>query len=138
MKNEITEVRVAHRFGEPWRRWFRSDSLDLIVWFSWWGWGPPIGFQIAYDKAAREGTLTWTRERGFEHRRERDVKREEPDGLLRYYEKAKLGQVIDEHVNVERLTLQFERVAPGLPPKFAALVMGKLSELKSSSKNCLK
>ena len=127
----MTEVRVARRFGEPRRRWFRSDNLDLMVWLSWWGWGPPSGFQLVYDKAARESTLAWTKAHGFEHRREQDGGREER-GLLRYYDKEEPRKVIDDRVNIDRLIMQFERVAPGLPKKIAGLVMGKLSELKVS------
>ena len=51
--------------GEPRRRWFRSDSEDLIVWY-----GPDdslLGFQLCYDRHRSERALTWRAGRGYSH-----------------------------------------------------------------------
>ena len=49
----------------PRRRWFTSESCDLILWLnddeSLWG------FQFCYDKPANEHALTWARDFGFSH-----------------------------------------------------------------------
>jgi len=133
MNSEMTELPVTrHQWSEPRRRWFRSSSLELIVWASWWGWGPPVGFRLVYDKPAHESALTWTKERGFAHQREERGEDDERDRMLRYYDKAAPGMAIDDEINIDRLMLLFEQAAPSLPPKIAALVLDKLAQLKSS------
>lgn len=51
--------------GEPPRRWFASDDLDLIVWCR--DDGTPIGFQLCYDKRGNERAITWKPAQGFRH-----------------------------------------------------------------------
>ena len=131
MEHELAELRVTNHLGGQQRRWYRSANLDLLVWISWWGWGSPTGFQLVYDKAGRESMLTWTSAGGFVHQREDDGERNGRPGLLRYYDKATSQMVTDDQINIDRLTMQFEGVASSLPPKIAALVMDKLSQLKS-------
>jgi len=54
---------VSQPAGEPRRRWFVSDDLDLVVWCD--ESGRPIGFQLCYDSPER--ALTWQPDRGFSH-----------------------------------------------------------------------
>jgi hypothetical protein len=62
----LREVENARqRAGEPRRRWFTSERLDLIVWSD--DAGRPIGFQLCYGKPTAERALTWTPETGFTH-----------------------------------------------------------------------
>ncbi len=51
--------------GEPPRRWFASDDMDLIVWCR--EDGTPIGFQLCYDKLGYERAITWKPAQGFRH-----------------------------------------------------------------------
>lgn len=51
--------------GEPRRRWFASDDLDLIVWFR--DDDTPLAFQLCYDKRGYERAITWKPDRGFRH-----------------------------------------------------------------------
>lgn len=51
--------------GEPKRRWFSSDSLDLIVWSN--EENLPFKFQLCYDTDRQEHALTWEAGRGFDH-----------------------------------------------------------------------
>jgi hypothetical protein len=51
--------------GEPPRRWYASDDLDLIVWCQ--EDGTPIGFQLCYDKRGYERAITWKPAQGFRH-----------------------------------------------------------------------
>ena len=127
MATELKELRVTrHHAGEPKRRWFSADGLDLIVWMNWSGWGPPVGFQLCYDKLRHEKAFTWTRAGGFMHQRVDDGEHD-----VRRYKQAPV-LVAEGDVNIERLTLQFERAASGLPPKIAALVFAKLRECKEA------
>lgn len=50
--------------GEPRRRWFFCDELDLVVWIED---GTIRAFQLAYDKHRNEHSLEWDRQRGFTH-----------------------------------------------------------------------
>lgn len=57
--------RVRQIAGEGTRRWFRDFYFDLIVWYD--DPGDVIGFQLCYDKPGRERSLTWRKNRGFQH-----------------------------------------------------------------------
>lgn len=46
--------------GEPRRRWFASESFDLILWLD--DIGEVIGFQLCYGKSKSERALTWRAE----------------------------------------------------------------------------
>src|SRR5579859_2469289 len=57
---------VRQVLGEPRRRWFTSDDVDLVVWCD--ESGRATGFQLCYDKAHSECALTWKPDFGFSHR----------------------------------------------------------------------
>jgi len=60
--------RVAQVPGEPHRRWFEDDGLDLVIWLS--PEGTIVGVQLAYEKGTnRERALTRFKGRGFSHMR---------------------------------------------------------------------
>ena len=57
----LRERPVRQLQGEPRRRWFSDEGFDLFVFYE----GRAIvGFQLCYDKQAREMALTWDREEG--------------------------------------------------------------------------
>lgn len=65
MLREIRDVRQVP--GEPRRRWFSDEDVDLIVWFD-----PKdriIGFQLCYDKTTAQKALTWLELEGYRHSR---------------------------------------------------------------------
>jgi len=61
----LRELNARQVPGEPRRRWFTSQDLDLIVWLR--GEDEPVGFQLCYDKTAREHAFTWRDGRGYDH-----------------------------------------------------------------------
>jgi hypothetical protein len=64
--NLLSEVRDCRQVrGEPPRRWFGCDQMDLIVWCD--DAGAPIGFQLCYDLGRTERALTWKPTTGFQH-----------------------------------------------------------------------
>lgn len=63
MLREIEPVRQIA--GEPFRRWFRDETIDLIVWYA--GDRKVNGFQLCYRDGHLERALTWRRESGFTH-----------------------------------------------------------------------
>jgi hypothetical protein len=64
---------VSQPAGEPRRRWFVSDDLDLFVWYD--ESGRMNGFQLCYDKDRSEHALTWQPNCGFSHKAVDDGKR---------------------------------------------------------------
>ena len=51
--------------GEPARRWFFDENMDLIVWYD--NKSNINGFQLCYDKNTTEHAITWTLKNGFSH-----------------------------------------------------------------------
>ncbi len=60
---ELPDARQVE--GEPFRRWFSSPDLDLIVWID--EREAVVGFQLCYDKLRGERALTWRQGRGYDH-----------------------------------------------------------------------
>jgi hypothetical protein len=60
---ELANIRQVP--GERRRRWFCDEGFDLIVWYD--DDGTVHGFQLCYDKEARERAVTWTRDEGLRH-----------------------------------------------------------------------
>ena len=52
----MKELRSSRKPGEPERRWFHGDQLDLIVWLT--EEGEIMGFQLCYDRRGKERALT--------------------------------------------------------------------------------
>ena len=64
--NELIEIiHVRQVPGDPRRRWFSSDDMDLIVWYD--DSDAPIGFELCYDKLRSERALRWEPELGYRH-----------------------------------------------------------------------
>lgn len=63
MLRELRDVRQVA--GEPKRRWFFCNEIDLVVWEE--ENGDVCGFQLAYDKHEDERSFSWHKERGFAH-----------------------------------------------------------------------
>lgn len=63
MLRELPNVRQVS--GEPRRRWFFCQEVDLVVWEE--ESGAICGFQLAYDKHRREHSISWHKMRGFAH-----------------------------------------------------------------------
>ena len=66
MADLVEILSVQHAPGEPRRRWFVSEELDLTVWCD--EVGSPKAFQLCYDKESSERALTWSPDGGFTHR----------------------------------------------------------------------
>lgn len=63
MLRELVKTRQID--GEAPRKWYFSHELDLVVWFD-----PhckPYSFQLAYAKYHGEHSISWHREKGYQH-----------------------------------------------------------------------
>ncbi len=57
---------VSQHEGEPRRRWFNSEAMDLIVWVD--EENAPTGFQLSYEASSTEKKiLTWLSGSGYTH-----------------------------------------------------------------------
>lgn len=79
--------------GDRPRRWFTNEYFDLILWFENEHRESLFGFQLCYDIAHDEHSLTWKRNEGFRHntvdngQTSRDIKKASilvPDGAFPY------------------------------------------------------
>jgi hypothetical protein len=61
MLREIRDVRQTP--GQPTRRWFNDELLDLFVWQD--EGGRIVGFQLCFDKDADERALTYSEASGY-------------------------------------------------------------------------
>jgi hypothetical protein len=115
----LREVENPRQFaGEPRRRWFTSEHLDLIVWSDTAA--RPIGFQLCYGKPTAEHALTWTTAAGFVHA---GVDDGENVGF-RY--KATPILVPDGDLDLGHLEQMFRDASQRLPEDVVALVTGAL------------
>ena len=60
MLREITTA--SQTDGEPRRRWFSAEEMDLYVWYEK---DNVVQFQICLDKGPEERALTWTQASGI-------------------------------------------------------------------------
>lgn len=106
--------------GEPRRRWFMCDSMELIVWCG--DRGEPVGFQLCYDKRGIERALTWRSDIGYSHRR---VDPGEGPGMP-----FKATPVLGANYwfKPRAVMEMFDSVSAGLPPEIAEFVGRKLRE----------
>ena len=116
---EIVDVRQVP--GEPKRRWFSSDDIDLIVWLD--DSGAPVSFQLCYDKLLSEHALTWEPESGFVHLA---VDAGEQGGRFQY--KSTPILVAHEHFDANRVTSRFTGVSGQLPSVIVEFVTERLRQ----------
>jgi hypothetical protein len=114
---EIPETRQIR--GEPRRRWFHSESMDLYVWYD--SGGAPLGFQLCYGKPEDEKALTWFRPDNFSHMKV------DHGGAHPSSDQTPL-LVLDGLLEPDSLGAAFAREGRGLPQDLATLVLAKLGE----------
>jgi hypothetical protein len=105
--------------GEPPRRWFTAEHLDLIVWSD--AAGRPTGFQLCYGKPRGEHALTWTADAGFTHAGIDD------GSDVGIGHKASPILVPDGTVDIRRLEGEFRSASVRLPADVVAFVVERLT-----------
>jgi hypothetical protein len=120
MLREIRNVRQVP--GELRRRWFTSDSMDLIVWID--DDEGPAQLQLCYDKGRRrlERALTWKRDAGYTHTAIDDGEA----GNGRY--KSTPILMVDGDFNSERVATLLSRDGADLPGDILDFVKAKINE----------
>ena len=64
----LEEIIVAQKEGDVFRRWFKDDFFELILWYNMTNYSVR-GFQLCYDIRRDEHSLTWIVGDGFVHSR---------------------------------------------------------------------
>ncbi len=117
MLREIHKVKQYS--GEPRRRWFADESMDLFVWYS--RDGSISGFQLSYDKPYAERAITWKRDGGFDHARVDDGARpgKHPETPL---------LLADGAFDSLRVSREFKTQAIGIDDDLVQFVSSRLSD----------
>ena len=104
------------------RRWFASDSLDLIVWYDISG--ATLGFHLCYDKQRDERAITWSVEEGLSYALiddgEADLSRHKASPILMIQ-----PGLLDDRGRVTEL---FKSSYADVPADIVEFVIGKLSQ----------
>jgi len=118
MLREVVPTRQIE--GEPRRRWFMDEGMDLIVWSG--EREELIGFQLAFKGPDEEKALTWMRGRGFSHHRVDDG-----EGRPGRYKMAPI-LLADGRVDAAALAASFRERAGELPARIVELVLARIEE----------
>jgi hypothetical protein len=114
----LTEVPARQRAGEPRRRWFSSEELDLIVWLD--AAARPTAFQLCYGRPRAEHALTWSPDVGYWHTAVDDGERVG----LGY--KASPILIPDGALDVPALERLLQASGARLPAEISAFVLDRL------------
>lgn len=119
----LREIRFVRQIeGERRRRWFTSDTMDLIVWIdeTW----APVAFQLCYDKGKNERALTFSAEGKVSHERVDDGESDRQP--LKSTPVLVAGGYFDP-IRVRRL---FDEASQNLPKPVLAFVTAALDSLQ--------
>lgn len=116
----LREINVAQKEEDIFRRWFKDDYFELIVWYNRNDYSIR-GFQLCYDIARNERSLTWTAGRGFAHTGVDDGSRP-----MRHPSSPTL--VEDGVFPAQTVLDRFVRSCAGMDRIVARLVVSKLDE----------
>lgn len=118
MMKEIPNI--SQYEGEPFRRWFWSEKIDLTVWYEN---ESIVGFQLCYKQHTEEKALTWKADSGFTHDTVDDG--ENVQGGI----KQTPILVPDGAFDNDRISAWFKAEAGNLDPDLTAFVFDKLQEV---------
>jgi hypothetical protein len=115
MLREVTDLKP--RPGEPRRRWFTDEELDLFVWYD--AQDRVCRFELCYGKPSDEHALAWQEGTGLTHSRV-------DDGEATPLSNRTPIVVPDGAFPAARVAQRFQDSSRGLEPELAGLVLGKI------------
>jgi hypothetical protein len=121
MLAEIQDVRQNP--GEGYRRWFRDDKFDLIVFYPSEGSAEISGFQLCYGRENGERVLTWLKSRGYRHNRI-------DDGEIPYHNKMSPILVKDGVFDPDSVLEEFLEVSEGVDDEIIEVVEDRIKKLQ--------
>ena len=105
--------------GDPKRRWFTAEGLELIVWLG--EKDSIVGFQLCYDTPRKPKALTWDQKKGFLHTGV-------DDGDDKGWHKPTPVLVPDGQFDKIAIGKRFAEARESLPKETADFVSSKISE----------
>ncbi|MFQ3620481.1 MAG: hypothetical protein SNJ78_06000 [Spirochaetales bacterium] len=123
MLTEIQKVRQIPEEG--FRRWFRNDEFDLILFYPSPDSKDIIAFQLCYRTEGQERVLTWRQRGGHSHNRI-------DDGEVTFHNKMTPILVADGEFNREEVLSKFREAAKHLDPVILHFIEQSLSSLTNS------
>ena len=121
MLKEIRDVRQNP--GEGFRRWFRDDRFDLIVFYPSREMEEIKGFQLCYGKENGERVLTWLKSRGYRHNKV-------DDGEIPYRNKMSPILVKDGIFDPDSVLGEFREAAAEVDAEITEVVESRIRNLQ--------
>ncbi len=119
MLSELKDTRQIEEEG--FRRWFRDQDFDRILWYESREAKEPEGFQLCYDKQEQERALTWREGQGYQHHAV-------DDGEAPYSNKMTPILVQDGVFDAKKVKEDFISHAKEVDPKIVGFVTEKLDD----------
>lgn len=116
MLKEATNVTQID--GDPRRRWFWNNYLDLVVWFD--DMDEIIGFQLYYDRHGDQAGLTWKEPSGYSQ--DNFEVREDPAGT--YKPEAVIG--FESMVRKEKIAEVFRKESLTVDKRIVDFIQKKI------------
>lgn len=113
------KLNVSQHPGEPRRRFFWDEYLQLYVWSD--EHDRPIAFELSYDMRGQSRAFRWDPRRGTSHYRV-------DEGEGKPMKRASALLRADRASADPRITRDFQARSEGIDPQVAALVLEKLEE----------
>ncbi|MEE8440834.1 MAG: hypothetical protein V3S41_03865 [Spirochaetia bacterium] len=107
---------VRQRPEEGYRRWFRDEQFDLIVWYES---DTIVGFQLCYDTDTNERAITWYASGSYVHTKV-------DDGERSFGAKGTPILVSDGVFDADRVAGEFRDAAAEMDDAIADLVCDRL------------
>jgi hypothetical protein len=123
MLMEIKDVRQIPEEG--FRRWFRDDEFDLIVFYPTQGSEEIIAFQLCYRKDGQERVLTWRSRGGHSHNRI-------DDGEVTYHSKMTPILVADGVFQKEEVLNRFRAASHNLDKRLIHFIEESIRSLTNN------
>ncbi|MCX7787502.1 MAG: hypothetical protein N2442_07380 [Spirochaetes bacterium] len=123
MLREINNVRQIPEEG--FRRWFRDDEFDLIVFYPSSDSEEIIAFQLCYRKDGQERVLTWRKRGGHSHNRV-------DDGEVFFHNKMTPILVADGIFHKEEVLNRFRSAAHHLDRKLMQFIEESIHTLTNN------
>ena len=122
MLYEIKGIRQYE--GEPNRRWFFDNEVDLTVWFDTAD--GIVGFQLCYDKTQDQYALTWREDSGYQHNRVDDG---ESIGSIGRFKGTPL-LFMNGHFDRQRIANIFAEKSQDIPKQIRKFVSDKIASFE--------
>ena len=122
MLYEIKGIRQYE--GEPNRRWFFDNEVDLTVWFD--AADDMVGFQLCYDKTQDQHALTWREDGRYQHNRVDDG---ESIGSIGRFKGTPL-LFMDGNFDRQRIANIFAEKSQDIPKQIRKFVSDKIASFE--------